>query len=118
MPSPRIATREWEPRYTTYLDDWKSSGGTLFMHFNDTYPPSQYGMWGLLESTMQSTQPLSSAPPKWQAVQNFISANKCWWADCEGAMAGVPKTLRTRGARVELGDTARPGLSLGVPVWE
>ena len=78
--------------YTTYLDDWKSSGGTLFMHFNDTYPPSQYGMWGLLESTMQSTQPLSSAPPKWQAVQNFISANKCWWANCEGAMAGVPKS--------------------------
>ncbi|MGH8325627.1 MAG: cellulose-binding protein [Steroidobacteraceae bacterium] len=76
--------------YTTYLDDWKSSGGTLFMHFNDTYPPSQYGMWGLLESTMQSTQPLSSAPPKWQAVQNFISSNKCWWSNCAGMVEAVP----------------------------
>lgn len=76
--------------YTTYLDDWKSSGGTLFMHFNDSYPPSQYGMWGLLESIMQTTQPLSSAPPKWQAVQNFISGNKCWWANCAGSVGGVP----------------------------
>jgi len=76
--------------YTTYLNDWKASGGTLFMHFNDSYPPSQYGMWGLLESIMQTTQPLSSAPPKWQAVQNFISGNKCWWANCAGSVSGVP----------------------------
>jgi hypothetical protein len=79
-----------EAAYTTYLSDWKASGGTLFMHFNDTYPPSQYGMWGLLESIMQPTQPLSSAPPKWQAVQNFISGNKCWWTNCTGTVAGVP----------------------------
>lgn len=76
--------------YTTYLNDWKASGGTLFMHFNDTYPPSQYGIWGLLDSTMQTTEPLTSAPPKWQAVQNFIARDKCWWANCAGAVDGVP----------------------------
>lgn len=76
--------------YTTYLDDWRASGGTLFMHYNDIYAPNQFGVWGLLESIMQSTAPLASAPPKWQAVQNFISNNKCWWAACAGTVAGVP----------------------------
>jgi hypothetical protein len=76
--------------YTTDLNAWKASGGTLFMQFNDTYPSSQYGMWGLLESIMQTTQPLSSAPPKWQAVQSFMSSNKCWWTGCAGSVDGVP----------------------------
>lgn len=76
--------------YTTDLNAWKASGGTLFMQFNDTYPSSQYGMWGLLESIMQTTEPLSSAPPKWQAVQNFMSSNKCWWTGCAGTVGGVP----------------------------
>ena len=76
--------------YTTYLKDWKADGGTLFMHYNDIYAPNQFGVWGLLESIMQSTQPASSAPPKWQAVQNFISSDACWWAACAGTVAGVP----------------------------
>lgn len=78
--------------YTTDLNTWKKSGGTLFMQFNDTYPSSQYGMWGLLESIMQTTEPTSSAPPKWQAVQNFMSSNKCWWTGCAGSVDSVPES--------------------------
>ncbi len=70
--------------YITYLSDWKSSGGTLFMHYADSFPMSQFGMWGLLESTMQTIAPLSAAPAKWQAVQNFITNNPCWWNGCSG----------------------------------
>jgi hypothetical protein len=76
--------------YQTYLQGWKSGGGTLFMHFSDIYTPSQYGEWGALESLMQTTTPLSSAPPKWQALQNFISGNACWWTGCQGAIAVTP----------------------------
>ena len=77
--------------YTADLNDWKASGGTLFMQFNDTYPSSQYGMWGLLESIMQPTDP-ANAPPKWQAVQNFMSSNKCWWTGCAGTADRVPES--------------------------
>jgi hypothetical protein len=76
--------------YETYLKGWKSNGGQLFMHFNDIYTPSQYGVWGGLESIMQTTSPLSSAPPKWQAIQDFISGNPCWWSGCQGTLATVP----------------------------
>jgi hypothetical protein len=75
--------------YQTYLQGWKSNGGQLFMHFNDVYPPSQYGEWGALESIMQTTSPLSNAPPKWQALQNFISGNKCWWSGCSATSIAV-----------------------------
>jgi len=76
--------------YQSYLQGWKSSGGQLFMHFNDVYPPSQYGEWGALESIMQTTSPLSSAPPKWQALQNFISGNPCWWTGCSASLSVAP----------------------------
>jgi hypothetical protein len=68
--------------YRSYLQEWKARGGQLFVHFNDIFPPGQYGEWGALESFMQATAPLSNAPPKWQALQNFISANPCWWPGC------------------------------------
>jgi hypothetical protein len=76
--------------YQTYLQGWKANGGQLFTQFNDVFPPSQYGLWGALESIMQTTNPLSSAPPKWQALQNFIATNPCWWSGCSGAMAATP----------------------------
>jgi hypothetical protein len=76
--------------YTAYLNGWKTNGGTLFMHFNDSFPPSQYGEWGALESFMQTTSPLNSAPSKWQAIENFISANTCWWSGCTGSIGGTP----------------------------
>jgi len=71
--------------YTAYLGEWKANGGGLFMHFVDTYPPSQYGEWGALESTMQTVSPLSNAPSKWQALQNFILNQPCWWVGCAAA---------------------------------
>jgi hypothetical protein len=75
--------------YTTYLNQWKANGGQLFMNFTDTGNYSQYGEWGALESFMQTTTPLTSAPPKWQALQNFISANACWWSGCTGTASGT-----------------------------
>jgi hypothetical protein len=35
---------------------------------------------------MQTVTPLERAPPKWQGLQNFISANPCWWAACAGTV--------------------------------
>jgi hypothetical protein len=78
--------------YTAYFNNWKASGGTMFMHFNDADPPSQYGQWGALESFMQTTNPLASAPPKWQSIQNFISNNDCWWTGCTNAITTTVAT--------------------------
>jgi hypothetical protein len=72
--------------YTSYLQSWKTNGGTLLMHFNDAGAYSQYGEWGALESIMQTTKPLSSSPPKWQALMGFISSNPCWWTNCAGTV--------------------------------
>ena len=74
--------------YTRYLQQWKAGGGQLFMHYNDVGVGSKYGSWGAIESIMQSTTPLSAAPPKWQAIQNFLSQNPCWWPSCAGVVAG------------------------------
>jgi hypothetical protein len=72
--------------YTTMLNDWKSNGGQLIVIYADIAPPSQYGDWGALESLLDTVTPLSSAPPKWQAIQNFITTNKCWWAGCTSSI--------------------------------
>jgi hypothetical protein len=74
--------------YIRYFQQWKTGGGQLFMYFNDVGVESKYGSWGALESIMQTTTPLSSAPPKWQAIQNFISGTPCWWPNCS-ATVGV-----------------------------
>jgi hypothetical protein len=80
---PRMGTA-----YTNYLQTWKANGGQLIMLFNDIGAYGQFGEWGALESIMQTTRPLTSAPPKWQAIQNFIDGNPCWWANCAGT--GTP----------------------------
>jgi hypothetical protein len=72
--------------YTKALSDWKANGGTLYTVFADISPPSVYGNFGALESVYDTVTPLSSAPPKWQALQNFISQNQCWWANCVGTI--------------------------------
>jgi|SRR5579862_827081 len=72
--------------YMTYLGQWKANGGQLMLLYNDVSAPAESGSWGALESIMQTTNPLSSAPPKWQAIQEFISANPCWWAGCAGTI--------------------------------
>ena len=78
---PRMAAE-----YTTALNNWKANGGQMYAVFADVGSPSQYGEWGALESFLDTVSPLSSAPPKWQAIQNFISAKTCWWTGCAGTI--------------------------------
>jgi hypothetical protein len=68
--------------YAKYFQQWKRLGGELFVYYNDVGVGGKYGSWGAIQSLMQTTVPLSSAPPKWQAIQNFISTTPCWWANC------------------------------------
>jgi hypothetical protein len=75
--------------YTSVLRDWKANSGEMFMIYDDIYSPGKYGAWGALESFMDTVSPLSSAPPKWQAIQNFISGNDCWWTGCAGAIGST-----------------------------
>lgn len=75
--------------YTTALNNWKAAGGQIYVIFADVVKPSEYGVFGALESLWDTVTPLSSAPPKWQAIQNFMSANKCWWAGCAGTIAST-----------------------------
>ena len=72
--------------YIRYFHQWKAGGGQLFMYYNDVGGEGKYGSWGALESIMQTTSPLRNPPPKWQAIQNFISGNPCWWPVCSGAI--------------------------------
>jgi hypothetical protein len=73
----------------TYLQQWAANGGTLFNYYNDMSPVGVYGEWGALESAAQAISPLSSAPPKWQAIQNFIIGTPCWWSGCAGTSTGT-----------------------------
>ena len=68
---PRMGTA-----YTTFLNGWKSIGGTLFNHFNDVGAYTTWGFWGALENILQTNS------PKYDALINFISANPCWWSGC------------------------------------
>ena len=72
--------------YAKYFQQWKADGGQLFMYFNDVGVESKYGSWGAIESIMQSTTPLKDAPPKWQAIQDFIATTPCWWQGCSGTL--------------------------------
>jgi hypothetical protein len=72
--------------YARYFQQWKAVGGQLFMYYNDVGVESKYGSWGAVESIMQTTTPLSGAPPKWQAIQKFISGTPCWWPSCSGTI--------------------------------
>ena len=72
--------------YIRYFHQWKAGGGQLFMYYNDVGVESKYGSWGAVESIMQTIAPLRSAPPKWQAIQIFISGNPCWWPGCSGTV--------------------------------
>jgi hypothetical protein len=70
--------------YTTALNDWRANGGQIYTIYADINKPSEFGEWGALESVWDTVTPLASAPPKWQAIQNFIAANPCWWPGCVG----------------------------------
>lgn len=77
--------------YAMMLNNWRSNDGQLAVIYSDIYGPSQYGEWGALESILDTVSPLSSAPPKWQAIQNFIATNQCWWPNCSGAIGAAGK---------------------------
>jgi hypothetical protein len=91
-----VSSAERDPRmgtaYTTYLNYWKTNvGGTsanIQNLFNDIYPISQYGAWGALEDVMQTISPLSSAPAKFQAIQNYI----CSGSTCPTTSIPMPPT--------------------------
>jgi hypothetical protein len=96
--SPRYAAGSWavdlyiaanrDPRmraaYITALNAWKLNGGHIAIQYDDVSAPNQWGEWGALESFGDTTSPLTSAPPKWQGLQNFIDGNPCWWSGCAG----------------------------------
>jgi hypothetical protein len=66
--------------YTSYLNEWRRLGGTLFVHYTAVSQPSgQYGSWGARESILQP----SAEAYKQQALFAFIDANPCWWDSCE-----------------------------------
>ncbi|MEJ0005663.1 MAG: hypothetical protein WDM77_04580 [Steroidobacteraceae bacterium] len=75
-----VAAAERDPRmgvaYARSLQFWQATvGGTaanMNNVFNDIYPLSTYGTWGLLESVMQTITPLTSAPTKYQAAMSYL----------------------------------------------
>jgi len=68
--------------YTDYLNLWRQSGGTLFVHYTAVSLPSgQYGSWGAKESVLQPDE----QAPKYQALRSFIDNNPCWWTGCPPA---------------------------------
>ena len=74
--------------YTDYLNLWRQSGGTLFVHYTAVSLPSgQYGSWGAKESVLQADE----QAPKYQALRSFIDNNPCWWTGCPPA---APSKIR------------------------
>lgn len=78
--------------YSAALTAWKANGGHTYVLYDDVYAPQEYGEWGALESFMDTVSPLTSAPPKWRAIQNFISSTPCWWPACTGTISTSPRT--------------------------
>lgn len=60
-----------------YLNFWKTTVGAtsanVFNYFNDITGISNTSAFGAMESVMQPISPLSSAPPKYQAVQDYAT---------------------------------------------
>lgn len=73
--------------YMAYLRQWKANGGELLVLYNDVGAYSQYGEWGALQSLMQLNESATDLPPKWRAIQNFITSTACWWPGCKGELA-------------------------------
>lgn len=86
--------------YTTFLNGWKSLGGTLFINFTDIQQQSKWGYWGALENVLQTSS------PKYDALINFISTTPCWWSGCSSTNgSGTPPPPAT-GPSVPAGLTA------------
>jgi len=76
---PRMGTA-----YTTFLNGWKSVGGTLLNNFSDIQSYSKWGYWGALENYQDTSS------PKYSALTGFIAQNPCWWSGC--ATSGTSTT--------------------------
>jgi hypothetical protein len=61
--------------YLTYLEQWRRSGGRLFVHFQNCQAYSRFGRYGSIETLDQPR----SAAPKFDALQEFIEKNPRWW---------------------------------------
>ena len=83
--------------YLLALSDWRSNGGHLLNQFVDIAGPGKYGDWGALESYIDTIQPITRAPPKWQALQRFIANSPCWWLSCAAPVALRPNDASTTG---------------------
>ena len=55
--------------YLNYLNQWKTAGGTLFMHWLDIGMYSKWGSWGTLEHVEQDSS------PKYNALIDFLEQN-------------------------------------------
>lgn len=80
--------------YTTYLNYWAATVGATSANINNLYNDvgqiSKYGAWGALEDVTQTFSPLNSAPAKFQAIQNFISATSCSGSACAAPSISIP----------------------------
>jgi hypothetical protein len=55
--------------YSTYLQNWVTAGGDVFLHFTDVAPDSKWGNFGSLEDQDQDP----NTAPKYQALTTFAS---------------------------------------------
>jgi hypothetical protein len=60
---------------TRNLQDWKASGGELFVMFTYTVKSGRFGYFGLKEDQFDDDS------PKWQAVK-ALRQQPCWWDGC------------------------------------
>jgi hypothetical protein len=76
-----VSAAELDPRmataYIEYLTMWAQTvgAGNLNMVFTDCGEQDSSGgteYWGAIQNVMQTFSPLSSAPPKWAGIQQFI----------------------------------------------
>jgi hypothetical protein len=75
----------WDTKEEKYLN-LDADGWPITLTSVNEPTAQQFNSLGVLSST-----PLSSAPPKWQAIQNFIAGTPCWWPGCSG-MIGAGQT--------------------------
>jgi hypothetical protein len=79
--------------YTNFLTYWSSTVGggsaNIINLLTDASTMGSYGAWGALENIMQSISQLSSAPAKWQGIQNFI----CSGSSCSPNIPMAPTNL-------------------------
>jgi hypothetical protein len=102
--------------YSYFLQQWHANGGQLFVLFNDIGAYDKYGEWGALESLMQTVSPLTSAPPKWQAIQNFMAPIVCTFSVNPSSVA-VPVGTTTASVNVDANDVSCPWTAVSDVSW-